>query len=89
MKDQEGCTLCNGNKQVEAKVIEKEMARLDTKKELIEPEDFLWGDYDALRDAMRKACQCTVLSESFCQFTQRHRTILVRLIKEGGHNETR
>lgn len=81
---------CNTREEVEAKrAIEKEMARLDLKLERVEPENFLWGDYDNLRKAMTKASRAVVLSSDFCEFTNRHKHILSRLINEGAYNEPR
>jgi hypothetical protein len=75
-------------KQVEAqKTIEKEMARLDAKLERVLPEDFLWGDYDALRLAMYDASKGMILSKGFCEFTHRHKKILSRLIAEEKYND--
>lgn len=89
-KDKDGCTVCNTREEVDAqKTIEKEMARLDAKLETTTPEDFLWCDYDELRNAMFNATRGFILSEGFCRFTRRHRHILVRLIKEGGYNAAR
>lgn len=89
-KDKNGCTVCNTRKEIAAqKTIEKEMARLDAKLGIIEPENFLWGDYDELRKAMLDAPRGVVLGYFFCEFTKRHKHILTRLITEGAYNETR
>ena len=81
-KDKNGCTVCNTRENVAAKkTIELEMARLDAKLETTAPENFLWGDYDALRAGMRVAAHEVVMSKDFCEFTQRHKHILSRLIK--------
>lgn len=71
--------------QAAKKVIWQEIDRLDAKFETHAPEEFVFEDYDALRDAMRKASREVVMSKELCEFTLRHKNILWRFFHEDLH----
>jgi hypothetical protein len=62
--------------QAAKKVIWHEIERLDAKFETHAPEEFVFEDYEPLRDAMRKASREVVMSKELCEFTLKHKHIL-------------